>query len=174
MESAHHTHALYVFQHSIHQFSLCSQSPWGKLTGFLKQSGIDPKEQQHPNKEHKTDSPVKAHDCQRKNRSPDHSHNCSGNHCKRHTLQIGHCRSGCRSKTAQALCVEITHRHIFHAFTDVNTLFSAHSVVGVSFAIVGQIPAERGTSHTNRHNSQSRPCGGPGHVLSYQRPQHYQ
>ena len=174
MESAYYTHALYVFQHSIHQFGLCCQSPWGKLTGFLQQPGIDPKEQQHPNKEHKTDSPVKAHDCQRKNRSPDHSHNCSGNHCKRHTLQNGHCRSGCRSKTAQALCVEITHRHIFHAFTDVNTLFSAHSVVVVSFAIVCQIPAERGTSHTNRHNSQSRPCGGPGHVLSYQRPQHYQ
>ena len=49
-----------------------------------------------------------------------------------------------------------------------DALLRTHTVIGVPLAVVGQIPAQGGPSHADRHDPKSHPWSGPGHVLLYQ------
>ena len=55
-----------------------------------------------------------------------------------------------------------------------DALFRAHPVIGVPLAVVGQIPAQGGSGHADRHDPKGHPWGGPGHVLLYQGAEHDQ
>ena len=55
-----------------------------------------------------------------------------------------------------------------------DALFRAHPVIGVPLAVVGQIPAQGGSGHADRHDPKGHPWSGPGHVLLYQGTEHDQ
>ena len=174
VESAHYAHALYVFQHSVHQPCLGRQSSRRQFSGLFQQQRIAPEEQDHAKQENQPNAPVKAQDRQREDRGPYHAHHRPGNYRKGHTLQVLHGGGSRRGEAAQALGVEVAHGHIFHALSDMDAFLCTHPIIGVALAVVSQIPAQGGSGHADRHNPKGHPRGGTGHVLLYQGAEHNQ